>query len=152
MKISLPFSGKRLIQTVLTVWIFFVLSSTSLAQVVLSQEGIARKNAHQFLFETFLNGRTADYSKNRAVLQRFRVATPNKAFTHKMKLELPEGSERVASMFRYLTLKGKNLDKLGGLKLVPFAKDGHMHRSKQDANFYRVQMATMRSRPIRCHA
>ena len=113
-------------------------------QPVLSKEGQARKAAHDFLMVEFTSNRKVEFLDNKRILNEVVISSSRQTFKGKLDLELPRGSERVASMFRYLILKGKNLDKIqGGLKLLPYAPDGHMHHSKHEAEFYRVQMASM---------
>jgi len=52
-------------------------------------------------------------------------------------------AKRVASMFRYFLIRGENLDRIGGLKLLPYSPDGTMHVSTREPRIYRVQMPSL---------
>ena len=125
-------------------WIFFIPLCLDAKQ--LSPEGIARRDAHAFLFNEFSRQRETEMTgpPERRILKSIRVSdTPVTFESTSFELELPRGSERILGMFRYLVLKGEHLDKLGGLKLSPYGREGHMHRSKQEPNLYRVQVGAM---------
>ena len=129
-----------------TLLISFVCTAHVIAQdLILSQEGKQRQAAHEYLFGEFAENRqlTVTDSANGKILQQIVVSTDRHEFTEELLLDLPEGSQRVISQFRYLILKGENLDKLDGLTLLPYAPSGHMHHSKQNPDFYRVQVASM---------
>lgn len=59
-------------------------------------------------------------------------------------IPLPLGSERVAHLFRYVELKGENLDTLSEVQLVPVRADTSMNRSTQTPNIYRLQLPSLK--------
>ncbi len=109
----------------------------------LSTEGQLRKSAHDFLFKEFVTDRKCDYSNDKKILKEIVVSTKRIEADDELVIELPEGSQRVASMFRHLILRGENLDRAGGLTLEPYQADSHMHHSIQKPEIYRVQMGSL---------
>ncbi len=114
-------------------------------RVKLSPEGIERKAAHEFLFEEFAKTHQAIYkgkgkkrNLDEVILVKKRIEVDGD-----FKIQLPEGAQRVASMFRYFLVRGENLDRIGGLKMLPYSPDGEMHVSTRQAGIYRVQMPSL---------
>jgi len=70
----------------------------------LSAEGKLRKSAHEFLFNTFAADRRCDYSDDKAILKEVVVSTKRVQANGELVIELPEGAQRIASMFRHLVL------------------------------------------------
>ena len=109
----------------------------------LTEEGQLRKSAHDFLFQEFATSRKCDYSKDKSILKEIVVSTKRVVADGELIVELPEGSQRVASMFRHLVLRGENLDRVGSLSMHPYQTDSHLHYSIQNPEIYRVQMGTL---------
>ena len=109
----------------------------------LSVEGQRRKSAHEFLFETFAKDRKCEYSNDKQILKEIVVLAKTIEADGQLVIELPEGAQRIASMFRHLTLRGKNLDRVGGLSLEPYRAGSFMHHSIQKPDIYRVQMGSL---------
>lgn len=135
----LPF---HLFLTLLAVTIQPFVQSDAHAQE-LSREGQLRKSAHDFLFNEFAKDRKCDYSDDKKILKEIVVSTKPIEAIGELVIELPEGAQRIASMFRHLTLRGKNLDRVGSLTLEPYQSDSTMHHSIQKPDIYRVQMGSM---------
>ena len=85
----------------------------------LSPEGQLRKSAHEFLFTEFATDRKCDYSDDKKILKEIVVSTERVEAIGDLVIELPEGAQRIASMFRHLVLRGENLDRVGNLTLQP---------------------------------
>ena len=109
----------------------------------LSPEGQLRKSAHEFLFSEFANDRKCDYSDDKKILKEIVVSTERIEAIGDLVIELPEGAQRIASMFRHLVLRGENLDRVGNLSLEPYQTGATMHHSMQKPDIYRVQMGSM---------
>ncbi len=114
-------------------------------RVKLSPEGIERKAAHDFLFQKFTKshqtvykGKGAKRNLDEIILLKAPIAVEGD-----FKIQLPDGAQRVASMFRYFLIRGKNLDRIGGLKLLPYSPNGVMHVSTRQSGIYRVQMPSL---------
>lgn len=119
-----------------------VIQSNAQAQE-LSAEGQLRKSAHEFLFNTFAADRKCDYSGDKKILKEIVVSTKRSETDGELVIELPEGAQRIASMFRHLVLRGENLDRVGSLSLEPYQPNTTMHHSIQKPDIYRVQMGSM---------
>ncbi|MEO1528774.1 MAG: hypothetical protein AAFX06_25415 [Planctomycetota bacterium] len=115
----------------------------------LSPEGRVRADAHRFLVSEFITDRDVKITgkesgtTDQRILQELVVMRPKREFDSHCVIELPRGAERVAGMFRHLTLKGEGLLRIKSIRLLPFAADSHLHQSKQEDRFYRVQMPSM---------
>lgn len=112
----------------------------------LSEEGMHRAAAHRFLIEEFLPKNESVIQEKKgedSIVEEVVVLNSTIRAQDELRIELPAGSERIAWMFRYLILKGKNLDRVGGLTLLPYGADSAMHHSKHEKEFYRVQMAAL---------
>lgn len=73
----------------------------------LTEEGQLRKSAHDFLFSEFATNRKCDYTKDKSILKEIVVSTQRVEANGELVIELPEGAQRIASMFRHLVLRGK---------------------------------------------
>jgi agarase len=115
------------------------------AEIRLSEEGKIRLSAHQFLMNSFINDRmsTIKGDVDDGVLDQVVVSSDTQQVTDGSVITLPDGSQRVAGMFRYLAFRGTNLDKIRYITVLPFSPDSHPHKSTQQADFYRVQMPSM---------
>jgi agarase len=109
----------------------------------LSTEGQLRKSAHEFLLSDFAKDRKCDYSDDKKILKEIVVSTERIEAIGDLVIELPEGAQRIASMFRHLILRGENLDRVGNLSLEPYQPNSTMHHSMQKPNIYRVQMGSL---------
>ncbi len=111
----------------------------------LSPEGHSRKAAHDYLFGDFSMGKQSKFKgdKSARVLDEIVISTERREVSGEVVLDLPEGSQRVASMFRYLILRGEGLDNLQGLVMLPYAPDSNMAVSTQQSEIYRVKVAAM---------
>ena len=119
--------------------------SANSQRIKLSPEGLERKAAHEFLFEKFAKSHQAVYkgkggkrNLDEIILLKERIEVDGD-----LKIELPDGAQRVARMFRYFLIRGENLDRIGGLKLLPYSPKGEMHVSTRQAGIYRVQMPSL---------
>jgi len=119
--------------------------SADAQRIKLSPEGIERKAAHEFLFEEFAKTHQTVFKgrgQKRILDEIILLKKPIKV-DGELRIELPEGSQRIASMFRYFLIRGENLDRIGGLKLLPYEPDGEMHVSTKQPGIYRVQMPSL---------
>jgi agarase len=126
-------------------FICMVSDSVNAQRIKLSPEGLERKAAHEFLFEDFVKSHQAVYkgkgdnrNLDEVILHKERIEVDGD-----LKIELPEGAQRIASMFRYFLIRGENLDRIGSLKLLPYSPDGTMHVSTRETGIYRVQMPSL---------
>ena len=126
---------------------FFLCLTLSLINTVhsqtLSEEGRIRKAAHDFLFEEFAQSRECKFVKNDTILSEIVVLKKRIEADGELAIELPEGAQRVAGMFRHLAIKGENLDRIGDLKLLPYKPDSTLHHSKHTPDYYRVQVGAL---------
>jgi len=111
----------------------------------LSAEGEARKAAHDYLFGEFSKAKKSRFKGEEParVLDEIVISTDRSEVSGDVVLKLPEGSQRVASMFRYLILRGEGLDNLEGLVMLPYAPDSNMAISTQEPGIYRVKVAAI---------
>ncbi len=142
------FSSRRILRFTLCLIIVLgggFLSAAHAQRIKLSAEGVERKAAHEFLFGEFARkhqaiykGKGASRKLDEIILLKKRVEVEGD-----FKIELPPGAQRVASMFRYFLIRGENLDRIGGMTLLPYSSDGHMHVSTKESGIYRVQMPAL---------
>ncbi len=106
----------------------------------LSPEGESRKAAHEYLFGEFSAGKELKFKGEGAarVLDEIVLSTERLELAGDVLLELPAGSQRVASMFRYLILRGEGLDDLEGLVMLPYAPKSNLAVSTQEPHVYRA--------------
>lgn len=130
--------------------ISFAVSSLPSARLVgqepeLSAEGQARKAAHDYLFHEFSVGKELRFKGTEAarVLDEIVVSTKRLELSGDVVFELPEGSQRVASMFRYIILRGEGLHNLGGLVMLPYAPNARLAISTQEPTIYRAKVPSM---------
>lgn len=132
---------------------FLLLLAACLATVVtsysqtpsISVEGQKQKALHDFLFETFAAGREPVFvgkGKDRG-LKELTIIKKSREIRDGDVVVLPEGSERVAVLFRHFGFHGKNLDQIKEVRVIPFSPDKAPPRSVQVKNFYRVQMPSL---------
>ncbi|WP_047817045.1 beta-agarase [Rhodopirellula islandica] len=111
----------------------------------LSDEGVARRAAHTFLFEEFSKGKETTYRGEGDQRNLFETVLSNETIhlSGDVSIELPEGSQRVASLFKYIILRGENLNHLGGIDVAPYSGGGTVERSTQQPNLYRFKLPAM---------
>lgn len=111
----------------------------------LSAEGEARKAAHDYLFGEFSKAKKSKFKGEEPsrVLDEIVISTERVEVSGDILLNLPKGSARVASMFRYIVLRGEGLDNLEGLVMLPYAPDSNLAVSTKQPDFYRVKVAAM---------
>jgi len=111
----------------------------------LSPEGESRKAAHDYLFGDFSVGKQSKFKGDGSarVLDEIVISTVRREVSGDVLLELPEGSQRVASMFRYIVLRGEGLDNLDGLVMLPYAPNSNMSVSTKQPGIYRVKVPAM---------
>ncbi|MEM6473876.1 MAG: hypothetical protein AAF802_30250, partial [Planctomycetota bacterium] len=94
----------------------------------LSAEGVARKAAHKFLFNSFVNEREAKFLTKGSQRILDEVVVTNQAVkgSGEIAIKLPAGTERVAGMFRYFVLRGEGLQHLEGIRLDPYSSGANL--------------------------
>ncbi|MFG0266604.1 MAG: beta-agarase [Rhodopirellula sp. JB055] len=114
-------------------------------QSLLSDEGVARRAAHTFLFEEFSKGKETTYRGEGDQRNLFEMVLSNETIhlSGDVSIELPEGSQRVVSLFKYIILRGENLNYLGGIDVAPYSGGGTVERSTQQPNLYRFKLPAM---------
>ena len=140
-KIKVPLA----IALIFSAFICMASDSANAQRIKLSPEGLERKAAHEFLFDEFAKSHQSVYKGkgNKRNLDEIILLKERIEIDGDLKIELPDGAQRVASMFRYFLIRGENLDRIGGLKLLPYSPKGHMHVSTKQAGIYRVQMPSL---------
>jgi len=115
------------------------------AESPLSAEGKNQKAIHDFLFDTFIEGRQTRYVGNgpNRGLKELTVLKETKEIRHGDELVLPQGTERIAVKFRHIGFHGDNLDHVKEVHVSPFSPDKAPPRSVQVKDFYRVQMPSI---------
>jgi agarase len=111
----------------------------------LSEEGQNQKATHDYLFKTFLEGRAAKYQgtgPNRA-LKELTILEERREIRDGDELLLPEGTQRIAGLFRHFGFRGADLDRIKEVHVFPFSPDKAPPRSMQVKDFYRVQMPSI---------
>ncbi|TWT81549.1 Beta-porphyranase A precursor [Planctomycetes bacterium CA13] len=123
-----------------------IVSHTSnLTAQQLSQEGQNRKAIHDFLFDSFLQGRQTVYTgtgRDRG-LKELTVLAQTHEIGDGDEILLPEGAERIAELFRHFAFHGADLHRVAEVRIFPFSPDKAPPRSKQVEDFYRVQMPSI---------
>lgn len=111
----------------------------------LSKEGQDQKAIHDYLFQTFAQGRETKYvgSGRDRGLKEVTVLKETKGIRHGDEVLLPEGAERVAGLFRHFAFQGADLDRVKEVYVFPFSPDKSPPRSQQVKDFYRVQMPSI---------
>lgn len=116
------------------------------AQVIqLSPEGVARKAAHTFLFGEYSKEKSLKFigQKPSRILDEIVISNETRQVSGNIEIRLPVGSARVASLFRYIVLKGENVDELGPITMLPYASQSHLAVSTQQKGIYRVKVPSM---------
>jgi hypothetical protein len=111
----------------------------------LSQEGQEQKAVHDYLFETFLEGRETVYTGNGRDrgLKELTILNETREIRHGDELVLPVGTERIAALFRHFGFHGADLYQISEVRVFPFSPDKAPPRSVQVEDFYRVQMPSI---------
>jgi agarase len=114
-------------------------------EIQLSPEGLARKSAHAFLIGEYSEGKKSKFKGNGAgqILDEIVVSTERVEVNGDVVIDLPPGTARVATMFRYIVLRGEGLENLEGLRLLPYAPNSNMPESTQTSKLFRVKVAAM---------
>ena len=134
----------KILQIVAAILICITINLPKLAEAqTLSEEGRIRKAAHDFLFQQFAKSRECKYVRRDTVLSEIVVLKERIVADGELSIELPEGAQRVASMFRHLAIKGENLDRIGELRLLPYKPDSTLHHSMHKPDYYRVQVGAL---------
>ncbi|MEL6106272.1 MAG: beta-agarase [Planctomycetota bacterium] len=147
--LSLTRDGHEMLIRYFVVLIALGWATTSLSGQELSREGRIRHDAHRFLINEFVTDRVTKITGNatadedRRILQELVVLNLDREIDSHAVIELPEGAQRVAGMFRHLTLRGEGLLRIRSIRLLPFAAQSHLHQSKSEDSFYRVQMPSL---------
>lgn len=135
---------EAIVKTIISVLLIVMLTAPNPAySQQLSDEGQIRRAAHEFLFDQFAKTRECKFVNDRKVLSEIVVLDKRIEANGELEIELPEGAQRVAGMFRHLALKGENLDRIGALRLLPYKPDSTLHHSKHTPDLYRVQMGAL---------
>ncbi len=111
----------------------------------LSREGQDQKTIHDYLFDTFIEGRETVYTGTGGErgLKEVTVFEETKEIGHGDELLLPAGAERIAVLFRHFAFHGNDLDRINEVRVIPFSPDKAPPRSAQVKEFYRVQMPSL---------
>ncbi|MCC9658669.1 beta-agarase [Rhodopirellula halodulae] len=111
----------------------------------LSEEGIARRDAHQYLFDSFVQDKQVRYrgEGDHRTIEEVVLSSEKHELSGEIAIELPKGSSRVASLFKYIILRGENLTSLGGIDVAPYTGGGTVERSAQEPELYRVKLPAM---------
>lgn len=119
--------------------------SSGIESLPLSGEGEAQMALHSFLFETYIVDRQARFIGDGEArgLKEVVVFTETHEIEHGSEIELPAGSERIATFFRHFGFHGDDLDQIAEVRVTPFSPDKAPPRSMQVKDFYRVQMPTI---------
>lgn len=139
----------RFALSVCCVWVF---ATSGVAQVPqansgpkLSDEGEARRAAHSYLLGEFAEGKILRFrgEEPHRILDEIVLSSERREVSGDVTIDLPPGAERVASMFRYIILRGEGLDHLGGLVMHPYAPKSHLPLSTRKDEIYRAKVAAM---------
>lgn len=121
-----------------------VLANQASAQA-LSEEGQEQQAIHDYLFDTFIDGRETKYvgAGRDYGLKEVTVLVESREISHGDELDLPAGTERVAGLFRHFAFHGQDLHLVKEVRVFPFSPDKSPPRSQQVEDFYRVQMPSI---------
>lgn len=111
----------------------------------LSAEGRQGKETHRYLFDTFVTNRKTVYQGDglARALKQVVVLAETRQIRDGDELILPEGTQRIAGLFRHFGFRGDNLDRIKEVHVDPFSPDKAPPRSTQVKDFYRVQMPSI---------
>ena len=139
--------NRNRIAYVFLVWIALLVYATqsSSEQPKISKEGQEQKAIHDNLFDSFITERETVFvgkGRDRGLKE---VTVLKKTFQVRDggEIELPDGAERIAVLFRHFGFHGQNLDRIKEVHVFPFSPDKAPQRSKQVKDFYRVQMPSI---------
>ena len=125
----------------------FILATSGCLEVEeLSQEGKSRRAAHHFLINDFCSDKESKFKgtgPNRVLEEVVLLSDQRFRLKGEVELSLPEGSARVASMFRYIVLRGKDLDNLQGLIMKPYAPNSFLSISTRQPGIFRAKVTAM---------
>ena len=108
----------------------------------LSAEGEHVRALHDYLFDTYAEGRNTVYrgdGRDRS-LKELTILEKTTAIRDGDEIMLPAGTERIAVPFRHFGFHGKRLDRIKEVRVFPFSPDKASPRSVQVKDFYRVQI------------
>jgi len=123
----------------------FASAQAPTAPNLLSDEGLARQEAHAYLFDEFSKDKESTYrgeGENRNLVELV-LSNETLQLSGDVSIELPAGSQRVASLFKYIILRGENLNHLGGIEVAPYSGGGTVERSTQEPKLYRFKLPAM---------
>ncbi|ELP33401.1 hypothetical protein [Rhodopirellula baltica] len=123
----------------------FASAQAPTAPNLLSDEGLARQEAHAYLFDEFSKDKESTYrgeGENRNLIELV-LSNETLQLSGDVSIELPAGSQRVASLFKYIILRGENLNHLGGIEVAPYSGGGTVERSTQEPKLYRFKLPAM---------
>lgn len=122
-----------------------LISASVLTAQELSQEGQSQKAIHDYLFDTFIEGRKTKYQGNGTdrALKELTIFKETREIRDGDELMLPDGTQRIAGLFRHFGFRGENLDRIKEVHVFPFSPDKSPPRSVQVKDFYRVQMPSI---------
>ena len=131
--------------TPLMVVVAILTSISGLTAQELSNEGQNQKATHDYLFGTFLEGRKTKFQGNgeNKALKELTILKETREIRDGDELMLPDGTERIAGLFRHFGFHGDNLDRIKEVRVFPFSPDKAPPRSVQVKDFYRVQMPSL---------
>jgi hypothetical protein len=109
----------------LIVFVAILTSASELTAQTLSKEGQNQKAIHDYLFDTFLEGRKTVYRDNGRDrgLKELTILNETKEIGHGDELMLPAGTERIAVLFRHFGFNGADLDRIKEVRVFPFSPD-----------------------------
>ena len=127
------------------VLIAFLIGAGTVSSQELSLEGRFQKQVHDYLFQTFSQGRETVYvgdGTDRG-LKELTVLKQSQTIRNNDELLLPLGAEKIAGLFRHFAFHGRNLQRIKEVRVLPFSPNEAPPRSKQIETFYRVQMPSL---------
>lgn len=136
---------KKTLSTIVCFSIFSLATSLAAGPPKLSAEGEQQLSIHNYLFDTIAKDRKTKYvgqGRDRG-LKELMILKQTKEIRDGDELLLPEGTERIAELFRHFGFHGKNLDRIKEVRVFPFSPDKSPPRSVQVKEFYRVQMPSL---------
>ena len=136
---------KTLVPLFLSLAFSSFLTAQDIDSLPLSEEGLAKKALHDFLFASFSKDRKTRYlgEGDARGLKELTILEETREIGHGDEISLPAGSEKIAVFFRHFGFHGANLDRSKEVHVVPFSPDKSPPRSMQVKEFYRVQMPTI---------
>ena len=135
MKLLFKTKASFVVALIFSALICMTSDSANAQRIKLSPEGLERKAAHEFLFDEFAKSHQSVYKGkgNKRNLDEIILLKERIEVDGDLKIELPEGAQRVASMFRYFLIRGENLDRICLLYTSPSPRDGLLSRMPSSA-------------------